>query len=164
LQVTKHVAVYAAYRKLPHKRLSIDTTYKFSGALSVSQPKRPQVSTVHPFSGPLAGGTAITLTGIRFGEAADIDVTIGGEKCTDVSLVSATQITCKTPALSQALQAELAMLPDDVDHRLSRDVVVTNSSGSGECEMQFTYADGKNVQACPHARVHVISYDMCVCV
>jgi hypothetical protein len=121
-----------------HKRLSIDTTYKYSCALSVSLVKAPLVINVTPFWGAIAGGTTLQLDGRRFGDVLDcVTVQIGGQSCTDVVLLSPTQIMCKTPALSAQLQAELGD-----PGRLSRDVVVTTSAGSGECEMQFTYSRG----------------------
>ena len=56
----------------------------------------PTVSSVSPNNGPVAGGTAVTITGTNFGAGAA--VTIGGTAATNVVVVSGTQITATTPA------------------------------------------------------------------
>lgn len=54
----------------------------------------PTVTTVSPNSGPLAGGTSITISGTNFFAGATVD--IGGTACTSVSVVNASTITCTT--------------------------------------------------------------------
>ncbi|MHC5019417.1 MAG: IPT/TIG domain-containing protein [Planctomycetota bacterium] len=61
----------------------------------------PTLTTVNPASGPNGGGTTITLTGTNFAPGAT--VTVGGTAATGVTVVSATSITCTTPALAPAL-------------------------------------------------------------
>ena len=56
----------------------------------------PTVSSVAPNSGPLAGGTAVTITGTNF--AAGATVTFGATAATNVVVVSSTSITATTPA------------------------------------------------------------------
>ena len=56
----------------------------------------PTVSSVSPNTGPIAGGTAVTITGTNF--AAGATVTFGGTAATNVVVVSGTQITATTPA------------------------------------------------------------------
>src|SRR2546427_822204 len=56
----------------------------------------PTVTGVSPTSGSTTGGTAITITGTNFDATATVSV--GGTAATDVSVVSATQITATTPA------------------------------------------------------------------
>lgn len=56
----------------------------------------PTVSSVSPASGSVAGGDALTITGT--GLRAGAAVTLGDAACTDVTIVSATQLTCTTPA------------------------------------------------------------------
>ena len=56
----------------------------------------PTVSSVSPNNGPVAGGTAVTITGTNF--ATGTTVTFGGTAATNVMVVSATQITATTPA------------------------------------------------------------------
>ena len=55
----------------------------------------PTVSSVTPGSGPVAGGTAVTITGTNF--AAGATVTIGGTSATNVAVVNGTTITATTP-------------------------------------------------------------------
>jgi hypothetical protein len=54
------------------------------------------VTSITPNSGPSTGGTLIIVTGTGF--TAGSTVTVGGVPATEVTLVSATQITARTPA------------------------------------------------------------------
>ncbi|OYW70497.1 MAG: cell surface protein, partial [Verrucomicrobia bacterium 12-59-8] len=56
----------------------------------------PTVSSISPSSGPLGGGTAVTITGTNF--SASPGVTIGGTPATGITYVNSTTITCTTPA------------------------------------------------------------------
>lgn len=56
----------------------------------------PMIATVSPTTGPLAGGTTITITGTGF--LAGATVAVGATAATNVVVVSATSITAKTPA------------------------------------------------------------------
>ena len=56
----------------------------------------PFVSNVSPSSGPVAGGTAVTITGTDF--AAGATVKFGATAATNVVVVSSTTITATTPA------------------------------------------------------------------
>lgn len=77
--------------------LSISTTHCDSGSgMDPAQTAEPIVSAVSPQVGPNSGGTTITISGQNFQSGAS--VTVGGAPCTNVSVVSATQITCTTPA------------------------------------------------------------------
>jgi hypothetical protein len=51
---------------------------------------------IAPNSGPPAGGTPVTITGVAFVSGAT--VTIGGNACTNPVVVTTTTITCVTPA------------------------------------------------------------------
>jgi len=82
---------------------------------------RPTVTGVRPTSGPLAGGTNVTLTGTDF--VAGATATVGGAALTNVVVVSGTSITGTTPAGTTG----------------AKDVVVTTSGGSGTCTGCFTY-------------------------
>ena len=56
----------------------------------------PVISTISPSSGKLAGGTKITITGVRL---ADIGaITIGGAPATNVTVINSKKITAYTPA------------------------------------------------------------------
>jgi len=56
----------------------------------------PTVTGISPSTGPVAGGTAVTITGTNF--AAGATVAFGGAAATNVVVVSSTQITATTPA------------------------------------------------------------------
>jgi hypothetical protein len=58
----------------------------------------PTVTSVSPASGAITGGSQITVTGTGFVDGAT--VTVGGGACSNVTVVSATSITCLTPYLS----------------------------------------------------------------
>ncbi len=57
---------------------------------------QPTVTSVSPNNGPVAGGTAVTITGTNF--AAGATVTFGSAAATNVVVVNSTTITAKTPA------------------------------------------------------------------
>jgi alpha-tubulin suppressor-like RCC1 family protein len=81
------------------------------------------VSGVSPTSGPLVGGTAVTITGTNFVNVTG--VTVGGGALQNLSVVSSTQITGLTPASASSG---------------AKDVSVSSSShGSGTCTACFTY-------------------------
>jgi hypothetical protein len=56
----------------------------------------PTVSSIAPTAGPIAGGTAVTVTGTNFFSA--VTVKINGVVCTGPAVVNSTSITCTTPA------------------------------------------------------------------
>ena len=56
---------------------------------------RPTVTSVTPNHGPSDGGTSVTIAGTNFKPGAAI--TFGGAACSDVTVVSSSQITCNTP-------------------------------------------------------------------
>jgi len=56
----------------------------------------PTITDISPATGSTAGGTAVTITGTEFATGAT--VTFGGVSATDIVIVSATEITCVTPA------------------------------------------------------------------
>lgn len=57
-------------------------------------PPPPQVDSIVPTTGSVAGGTLVMITGADF--AAGATVTIGGVPCMPVTLVSTTLLTCTT--------------------------------------------------------------------
>jgi len=59
-------------------------------------PTSPVVTGIWPATGPDAGGTSIQIFGLRFQSGAT--VTIGGVAATNVTFVSASELTCDTPA------------------------------------------------------------------
>ena len=81
----------------------------------------PTVSSVSPNNGPLAGGTAVTITGTNFASGAT--VTFGSTAATNVVVVSSTTITATTPAGSAGAVT----------------VTVTVNGQSGSLTNGFTY-------------------------
>jgi hypothetical protein len=77
----------------------------------------PTVTSVTASSGPVAGGTAVTIAGTYFG--ANINsVTFGGIAATSVVIASETSITCVTPArtLPAGVVDVVVTDPGDVAH------------------------------------------------
>ncbi len=67
----------------------------FAGVPQVFAVQPPSVTSISPSFGPTAGGTSVTIAGTDFASGT---VTIGGASATNVTVVSATQITATTPA------------------------------------------------------------------
>src|SRR6202171_1243021 len=57
----------------------------------------PTVTGVSPNSGPITGGTTVTITGTEFNNSG-VSVSFGGVAATGVTVVSDTQITAVSPA------------------------------------------------------------------
>ena len=75
------------------------TTATLPGGFTyTSSAPAPTVSAVNPISGDVAGGTAVTITGTNFVDGAGLTVDFGGTAATGVAFVSATSLTCTTPA------------------------------------------------------------------
>lgn len=70
----------------------------------------PTLSSISPASGPVEGGTAVTLTGTNFENGAT--VAIGANACEFVTVVSDTSITCTTPAGSAGAHDVTVTNPD----------------------------------------------------
>lgn len=88
----------------------------------------PIVDSITPDSGPLDGGTEVTIVGSNF--RTGLTVTIGGVAATNVQRTSPTEITAVTPAGAAG----------------SVDVVVTNNdTQSGTLEDGFTYVPAPTV-------------------
>ncbi len=84
----------------------------------------PTIVGVSPSSGPVAGGTSVTLTGTNFATPGAVTVTFGGTPGTSVAVASATSLTVTTPAHAAGVV----------------DVVVTNPNGqAGTMANAFTY-------------------------
>jgi alpha-tubulin suppressor-like RCC1 family protein len=83
------------------------------------------VTGLGPASGPVTGGTSVTITGINFIDVTS--VTIGGSEVGSRTVLSPTQISGTTPASATTG---------------SKDVVVTSSSHSSDiCSGCFTYTE-----------------------
>src|SRR5438094_8852427 len=89
---------------------------------SASPPASITVTAVSPASGPLAGGTNVTITGSDFANVTS--VTIGGSELGSRTVVTATQITGTTLAATELGASNV--------------VVSSSSSGSGTCTGCFS--------------------------
>ncbi len=92
-------------------------TGTLASAFTYAAPGTPTVTTVAPAAGPLAGGTAITITGTNFASGAT--VTIGSVAATGVVVVSATSITAVTPARESGGQLAVAVKVGTVEGSLA---------------------------------------------
>jgi hypothetical protein len=72
---------------------------KGSRAAAFTYVAQPTLTGVSPGSGPIAGGTTLTITGTNF--SAGSTVNLSGTPATNVTVVSATSITAVTPALRE---------------------------------------------------------------
>lgn len=95
------------------------TLFSSSAYAAVALP--PTITSISPTSGPVAGGTNITITGTGFTGATA--VTVGGVSATTIVVVSATSITATTPAGITG----------------ARDVVVITPGGTATSVGLFTY-------------------------
>jgi hypothetical protein len=82
----------------------------------------PAVQSITPNAGSTAGGTEVTIRGLRFGAGAT--VTLGGRLATDVNVQSSESLTARTPAGASAGAV---------------DVVVSVGGRSGSLPGGFTY-------------------------
>ena len=93
------------------------------GGDSTSPPEPITVTAINPASGPLAGGTSVTITGTNFIDVSG--VTIGGSSIGNLAVVSATKITGTSSAAANAGANDV--------------VVASTSHESGVCKGCFTY-------------------------
>ena len=65
------------------------------------------ITAVEPSEGPLAGGTELTISGVRLPQ--DLTLRLSGRSCAEVKVVDATTATCTTPAGDEeaSLQVDL---------------------------------------------------------
>jgi C1A family cysteine protease/dipeptidyl aminopeptidase/acylaminoacyl peptidase len=99
--------------------------YNASLRATVQEGVAPAITTISPASGPVTGGTPVTITGTGFVSGATVK--IGVNAATDVAFVNTTTITAKTP-----LSATVG----------PKDVVVTNpDTQSGTLTNGFTYTN-----------------------
>ncbi|TAK77873.1 MAG: cell surface receptor IPT/TIG domain-containing protein [Dehalococcoidia bacterium] len=87
------------------------------------------VTGVSPSSGPMAGGTLVTITGQGF--AAGAIVTIGGVPATNVTVLGPTQILASTPASSVSGPATVVVTVNNFGNALNGAFTYTSSSTGG---------------------------------
>ncbi len=87
----------------------------------------PTITSISPDKGPTTGGTYVTIQGSNFfyDGVTGTTISIGGAACTDINLISDTQITCSTPAGTEGA---------------AKDVVVTTPGGAfATLSSSYTY-------------------------
>jgi hypothetical protein len=75
-----------------------------------TSPTAPTITGVNPGSGPIAGGTVVTITGTNFVVGAT--VTFGGSAATGVTVVDSTSISATTPAHAVGAVTVVVTNPD----------------------------------------------------
>ncbi|MBN1417298.1 MAG: IPT/TIG domain-containing protein [Planctomycetes bacterium] len=94
----------------------------------IIEPPSPIVASVQPSSGPVEGGTAVTITGENFADGAE--VRFGGVLADSVIVNPPTEITCTTPARTAGTVA----------------VEVRNPDGwTGSLHSAFTFGEGPTI-------------------
>ncbi|MFJ1269513.1 IPT/TIG domain-containing protein, partial [Legionella lytica] len=83
----------------------------------------PTITNVNPTSGPMAGGTSITITGTNF--TPTTTVSVGGVSATSVVVANATTLTALTPAY--------------VSGSLTKDITINNGNSNATLSSSFTY-------------------------
>lgn len=118
-------------RTPPHAAGPVPVELKYPGGARDALPNAfryhlvPSVGSVTPLSGPVTGGTPITIDGANFVSGAT--VALDGAAATGVAFVSATRLTALTPAHTAG----------------PVNVAVTNPDGSaGSLPAAFTYGSG----------------------
>ena len=129
----------------PITQVSMDTTYKICANAGDYVARAPLIQTLQPASGPVTGGTTITMTGqFLGGDVQDIEgISIFGQPCTNILFShvddgSPAMISCTTPALPPAVIARKGADPLSADI-----VVVTKGARRGQSIPQFTYLRGE---------------------
>ncbi|MGE3610425.1 MAG: IPT/TIG domain-containing protein [Bacteriovoracaceae bacterium] len=108
--------------------VSVTNTDTLSGSSNAyTYQAAPTVTSVYPSAGALAGGTTISITGTGFVSGAT--VTIDGSACTSVNFISATRLTCVTPAHAAGIVS----------------VAVTNSDTQSGSSNAYTYQSAPTV-------------------
>jgi IPT/TIG domain len=98
----------------------LDGTSSAGPSYTYVAPPKPRVDSISPNEGSTSGATAVTITGSGF--VAGATVKIGG-KATSVTVVSATEITAKTPSSGAT----------------SHEAVVTDKNGTSSSGPSYTY-------------------------
>ena len=88
----------------------------------------PTVTSISPTSGPTTGGTAITISGTGFHEAAT--VSLGGAAATNVTVANSSSITATTGARSEGVVDVVVTNPDNQSATLVQGFSYTTAQAS----------------------------------
>ncbi|CAG2109656.1 unnamed protein product, partial [Medioppia subpectinata] len=102
----------------------------------------PRIDWMHPLSGPMSGGTLVTIEGSNLG--TDLDeirdkISVGGQPCVPLNYSVSVRVTCRTSPVSQPLLA---------------DVVVGNKAGFTAAKDKFRYEVPEIVGSHPNIGPH----------
>jgi hypothetical protein len=86
----------------------------------------PSLSAAVPASGPLAGGTVVTLTGSNLGNNDTVSVTFGGTPAPQHEWVSTTRVVVVTPAGGGAGAASVQLVSASVGQTLAASLFTYN--------------------------------------
>jgi IPT/TIG domain len=117
----------------------------------------PTLASIVPSSGPLPGGTAVTIIGTGFGNGATI--TIGGQPATNVTFVNSTTIVAATGSRQTAGAVDVVLTnPDSQSGTLANAFNYISTPTNDDFENRFTVvgagsmtATGSNVGATSQA-------------
>jgi hypothetical protein len=73
------------------------------------------ISATHPTVAPVLGGTLVTVTGANFLENTIIMCKFGSAGLTEATWVTATRVTCPTPASATAGSVTVQVSPNNQD-------------------------------------------------
>ena len=85
-------------------------------AIRISLRQLPMVNSLTPATGAAAGGTAVTIAGVGFTGATEVD--FGTATATGVTVVSDMEITCTTPAHAAGVVAVSVKTPAGTPQKL----------------------------------------------
>lgn len=115
---------------------------------------QPYIYDISPYTGPLAGGTTVTITGDDFATTGTVVVEFGDAAATSVTVNTATQITCKAPSHAFGTVDVKVVNPDGQSDTLfmaytyrdatalTKDVPVNGNSSSGQLYYYFDVPAG----------------------
>jgi len=121
LASTKYTGAITVSQSETITAYAVASGYASSAAVSASYKITPAIVSLAQTAGPIAGGTPVTITGTGFISGATVK--FGSVAATSVAVVTATSITCKSPAASAG----------------SVVVTVTTVGGTGAASAKFTY-------------------------
>ncbi|MBI5359860.1 MAG: IPT/TIG domain-containing protein [Planctomycetes bacterium] len=94
------------------KAVNTDTQYGLlTNGFTYNALPSPQITSVSPTHGPIAGGTSLTISGNNFSNG--LIVKIGPNNATSVTVVNSSTITCLTPAVAVASTVNVTVTNPD---------------------------------------------------
>lgn len=88
------------------------------------------ISAISPDSGPIEGGTTVTITGTNFQSDHSINITVGSLTCTPIEMITYRQIVCKIVSTGNQTQGRV-------------DVVVRIAGSTQDATAEFRFGQPK---------------------